>query len=96
MVRKKPFILIGLANVVIGFMPTYEHIDIFITYCIDCGGDAARLECWWVIYCGSVVFINEHIGVDKRYLGAGITFYWSLCWHNFSLSSGCGINSSFE
>lgn len=66
-------ILIGLPTVIMGIMPTYEHIGIIaptvlivvrMLQGLSVGGQ----------FTGSAVFINEHIGSKRRYLGAGITF----------------------
>ncbi len=66
-------ILIGLPTLVMGLMPTYQTIGVIapiilivtrLLQGISVGGQ----------FTGSAVFINEHIGKNYRYFGAGITF----------------------
>ena len=66
-------ILIGLPTVVMGIIPTYEHIGILAPIVLIVVRMLQGLSVGGQ-FTGSAVFINEHIGADRRYLGAGITF----------------------
>jgi MHS family proline/betaine transporter-like MFS transporter len=81
-------ILIGLPTLLIGVMPTYATIGIIapiililarLVQGISVGGQ----------FTGSAVFIREHIGAKRRYLGAGITFAGAF--FGMLLASGIGV-----
>ncbi|MBK2125931.1 MFS transporter [Fangia hongkongensis] len=66
-------ILIGLPTVVMGIMPTYHQIGIIAPIILILVRMLQGLSVGGQ-FTGSAVFINEHIGIQRRYFGAGITF----------------------
>ena len=85
-------ILIGLPTLVMGLMPTYHTIGVLapvilittrLLQGLSVGGQ----------FTGSAVFINEHIGKENRYFGAGITFTGAFVGMLFASAVGAVLTS---
>lgn len=66
-------ILIGLPTFFMGIMPTYQEIGLLAPVLLIIVRMLQGLSVGGQ-FTGSSVFINEHIGPEKQFLGAGLTF----------------------